>query len=247
MSMPPLELLGMSLGISFEDHFRYSIRDGRMIYGGDWIYDNDGSGFYGEGSGYYGVVPQAGVEGVNQSSSGGGGGGSGGSQSVYYKGLDKPATQWSTQAPNGCYDACVAILKRCGVTSAGPASRMIASDQCGMHLTVNAEMHSATAYIRSEINAGRPVIIGVDDTLRTDVSNGHKGTDHFVVVVGYGIDDQKGQYFQYLEVGTAHYDKAISEENRLFLGAGDLWQRKGAMGGKGRTYTITEVRRNVVR
>ena len=74
--------------------------------------------------------------------------------------------------------------------------------------------------------------------------NSNKATYHFIVIVGKGYDrNARKHYFRYYDVNTLNRSDATNESNKLYI---EKAQRliQGARGNE-RTYTITEVRKNI--
>ena len=67
-------------------------------------------------------------------------------------------------------------------------------------------------------------------------------TDHYVVIVGRGCEDDK-IFYSFYEVGTSWAHKGQHSTNKLFLG--DDFSLKGIPAhNKGKNYTVTQVRKN---
>lgn len=187
------------------------------------------------------IAPPIDPDGFDSSAGGGGGGrGSAIPRNIVYNDVSRPEF-WVHQAPNECYQACLAIMRKYGIAVHDSTKRMLLADQHGKVLEAHAEGKEATAYIRSELAAKRPIIVGVDDTLRTNTKNHHRATEHFIVIVSDGVDDEGRYYFRYFDVGSGDRSRGTSLDNRLYLEAGNLWQAKVSAK---KTYTITEVRKN---
>lgn len=80
---------------------------------------------------------------------------------------------------------------------------------------VNKEQtEKAVGYIKNALEKGVPVVVGVDDE---DGSPGNydKTTDHFLVVVGMG-NDENGNYFRVYENATSDKSEGTAPNNKLY-------------------------------
>jgi hypothetical protein len=107
-------------------------------------------------------------------------------------------------------------------------------------ITATDNLKKAVSYIKEEIKDNhRPVVIGTHFTNRSNQPPGNinKATYHFMVVIGYGADEN-GEYFRFYDPGRylEQKDKATSKENKLYLDNGFI---KGIY--RDQTYTITEI------
>ena len=100
------------------------------------------------------------------------------------------------------------------------------------------EVVTAVSYLKESLQAGIPVLIGVRLKLFDSRPNDYKATDyreatnHFVVAVGMGTDDE-GSYFSYYD-----YMHGFRDDDRLYL-RDDL-----TLTTAGGYRTLTEVRRS---
>lgn len=76
-----------------------------------------------------------------------------------------------------------------------------------------AVLDKAIKYIKSELENGRPVFIGVDDAPNQKINEGT--TDHFLVIVGMG-HDKKGNYFQVYDNASGNVQDGANNSNRLY-------------------------------
>lgn len=117
------------------------------------------------------------------------------------------------------YENCLILAKeqlgKVGYTCSGylPGGQtfLIFTSQNGVNLT---ETKKAISYIISSLNQKIPVLIGVDNRPGAPLINADKPTDHFVVIVGMGIDE-KGKYFQFMDNATNDRSTGASYSNRL--------------------------------
>jgi len=112
-----------------------------------------------------------------------------------------------------------------------------------------AEFNKAVDYIKSSLENGIPVFVGVDD--REGFKNPDKTTDHFIVIVGMGYDEENGNYFTAYDNATGIEEAGTSDQNRLYVDyENKRIQSKGkfpnfyAIHDATRPYTVTQVRQS---
>ncbi len=112
-----------------------------------------------------------------------------------------------------------------------------------------AEFNKAVDYIKSSLGNGIPVFVGVDD--REGAKNPDKTTDHFIVIVGMGYDEENGNYFTAYDNSTGIEEAGTSDQNRLYVDyENKRIQSKGrfpnfyAIHDATRPYTVTQVRQS---
>lgn len=71
------------------------------------------------------------------------------------------------------------------------------------------------SYIISALQRGIPVIVGVDYKPGAPSGNTDLTTDHFIVIVGAGSDNQ-GNYFTFFDNGTNNVAKGANPLNKLY-------------------------------
>ena len=109
----------------------------------------------------------------------------------------------------------------------------------------------AITYTIDALQKGIPVFIAVDNRVGTPSTiNLDNSTDHFVVIVGMGIDPVKGKYFQFVDNSTTIPSYGASYNNRLYYNA-----TTGGISGKtqsayGRSvgfydYKVTQIRKSI--
>lgn len=146
---------------------------------------------------------------------------------------------------SNCLTICNNILqKMLGNHTEGGRYQLYKQEKNG-DLTLVGNAETAFGIMNTQLNAGKPLIIGVD--YRIDSPNSD-GTDHFMIVNGRGYDTIKKQYyFTYIETGRTEKGKheAVSDKNKLYYD-----KNKGTFSGPkywaGKTpipiYTITQIR-----
>lgn len=98
-------------------------------------------------------------------------------------------------------------------------------------------------YLKESIKNKIPVIVGID--LSDNYSNIDGITDHFVIIVGMGID-QIGNYFLFDDNATGNQNIGTSNNNRLYCKCSE-YKLQGKVDdrnnyGRGKTYTVTQIR-----
>ncbi len=158
---------------------------------------------------------------------------------------------------DGCWRTSEKLLLNTGLKKgSGSKTGMIITaleDDAHTKLTLTNSAKAGVEYIDSELNKGNPVIVGLDHTLNytrgggkainADEDLGDPGTtDHYVVIVGRGFEDNK-TYYRFYEVGTSYPEKGQHPDNKLFLG--DDFSLKGSPAySTSKKYTVTQVRKN---
>lgn len=105
---------------------------------------------------------------------------------------------------------------------------------------------NAVEYAKAALQAGVPVMAGVDDD--STVVNADRTTEHFVVLVGMG-EDSTGKYFLFYDNAVSNSDIGTSILNRLYCkpteflieGTGDPGNSYIANTSKGK-YIVTQIR-----
>ena len=127
---------------------------------------------------------------------------------------------WGTNGMKNCLDHCKLILKRYGLTEFGSPSKMyilLMESVDGLTYTCNnpKEMYeSAIACIDKHLEAGRPIIVGVNHTLGNKYNEGT--TDHFVVIYGREFDGDHWNYMYY-EVGKGNVVAGYNDKTNRFV------------------------------
>ncbi|MFL0204922.1 hypothetical protein [Tenacibaculum maritimum] len=157
---------------------------------------------------------------------------------------------------DGCWRTSQKLLMGAGLgKTSGYKTGMIMTaleDDKHTELKLTAKTKEGVEYIDSQLEKGNPVLVGLDHTvnyrhngkiINANPDLGDPGTtDHYVVIVGRGCEDNK-TYYRFYEVGTSwlHYGQHAS--NKLFLG--DDYSLKGSPAhNKSRNYTVAQVRKN---
>ncbi|GAB4189239.1 MAG: hypothetical protein OHK0022_01420 [Roseiflexaceae bacterium] len=139
-----------------------------------------------------------------------------------------------------CYRASLAMLNRAGfqVLDRTRAIQML-QEQHGQN-QVTAQAGVGLAYIDQELEAGRPVIVGVDHTVGTTYNADHT-TDHFVVVIEKNMDSDGRIFYRFFDPYTRHAERGSSPNNKLYLNGNTA---TGMRSDNRREYHLSQVRRN---
>jgi len=143
-------------------------------------------------------------------------------------------------------------LGMAGYTCSGylPGSQTfsIYTEQNGVDLS---RTKQAISYIISALSQKIPVLIGVDNRNGTPSPKNLDGsTDHFVVIVGMGTDEN-GKYFQFVDNATSDRSTGASYSNRLYYNSttGKITGKTAITGYRNlpgmRDYVITQVRKSI--
>ena len=106
------------------------------------------------------------------------------------------------------------------------------------------ETSNAVQYIHNALEQNIPVLAGVDDS-PGNPGNHDKTTDHYIVIVGQG-NDENGNYFNFYDNATSNIEDGTSENNKLYYDS-----KSGKITGKSqnnyarncpRDYTLTHIR-----
>jgi hypothetical protein len=128
-----------------------------------------------------------------------------------------------------------------------------AQTDSSQYLKINQTVAKAgICYIDEQLEAGYPVLVGVDHTFDKKLYNSKikeyydvnddKTTDHWIVIVGRGCEDNKA-YYRFYEVGTESKDNGTSDKNKLYLHT-DFSLRGIPAHNPSRNYVVTQIRKN---
>ena len=143
-----------------------------------------------------------------------------------------------------CWDAAHAMTRQgAGQVSHLVTSRLPTLFQDGARETriLGKQAELGVKYIDMQLEAGKPVMIGVDDG-RTADYNADQTTEHFVVIVGKVVQDGKISY-RFFDPATSWGSKGYSEDNLLEVGE-DNASMSGASYSGSKTYRLSQVRQN---
>ncbi|MBL0695268.1 LysM peptidoglycan-binding domain-containing protein [Comamonas sp. JC664] len=178
---------------------------------------------------------------------------------------DRPAVQtnakWISQYDGtqveragdvACFRAVEAMAAQSGVTVTGPGSRIqvATGDDPNGGVTVDrAAAQRGRDYIDSQLDAGKPVGVGVNHRPGRNSDNVDGITDHFVLITGRGVDEQGRTYYTFHDPATNHRDRGAdtNANNRFYVDqdSGKMY-REGPTSGSvvQRHFEVTMVRPN---
>ena len=158
---------------------------------------------------------------------------------------------WGTNGMKNCLDHCKLILKRHGLTNYGSSSTAIQLlKESGNKLVYAIDnpketYETAIKCINNHLEAGRPIIVGVNHTLGNTYNEGT--TDHFVVI--YGREEiGRDVHYMYYEVGKSRtVDGYNDAKNRFVYKSGhspEFCDEKSELKG-GVRIDVTQIRPNI--
>ncbi|WP_228565413.1 LysM peptidoglycan-binding domain-containing protein [Myxococcus sp. AB036A] len=148
---------------------------------------------------------------------------------------DRPAVQtatpWVSQynaskveraGDKACFRAAVVMAAGAGATVTGPDNRIqvATGDDPNGGVTVNAAAaRRGREYIDGQLDAGKPVVVGVDHRSGRNSDNVDGITDHFVVITGRGTDEQGRTYYTFHDPATNHQQRGAdtNPNNRFYV------------------------------
>jgi hypothetical protein len=151
---------------------------------------------------------------------------------------------YSSSDGQGCFRRSKEMLESAGFEPVGPADtsvvQMTKYNDSG-ELTVQDNAKKGIEIINEHLDAGRPIVVGVD-WKSSHTGNFDETTDHWIIIVGR-IKDGNNTCYQYFDPQTSQADIGTSPNNKLCL------QENGTLTGRyrentiyDRTYTVTMVR-----
>ncbi|WP_084609546.1 LysM peptidoglycan-binding domain-containing protein [Archangium violaceum] len=155
-----------------------------------------------------------------------------------------------TPGNTACFDAAKAMIGTLGVTVQGSDRRIqvgTSEDTRGRLTVDSARAQEGRNYIDSQLDAGRPVMVGVSH--RDDDYNADQLTDHFVVITGRGVDEQGRTYYSFHDPGTRHTQIGAdtNPNNRFYVDDSTGMMYRPAQDGTSidrRAYDVSMVRIN---
>ena len=156
----------------------------------------------------------------------------------------KPATWWRSQNPTGSkkvgWALCCATVKAMVGYNSPERDRIQVVKEHGRALRIQPRAAVGFKKLDEYMALRQPVMTGVNHTF--GLKWNEKTTDHFVAIVGTGVD-AKGKYYRFFDVGAvdANRKNGVSPQNRLHYDASTgSYAGKSAVNGK--TYTISQLR-----
>jgi hypothetical protein len=120
----------------------------------------------------------------------------------------------------GCFRRCTEMAAAVNVRVGGPDVRIqiaVREDIAGRVTVDPARAREGVMYIDAELEAGRPVVVGVS---YTDASyNVDDITDHFVIITSRDTDPQLGVYYGFHDPATSYASKGSDQNpaNRFYF------------------------------
>lgn len=142
-----------------------------------------------------------------------------------------------------CWDAAMAMVKSKGGEVSGDKASFLQSmvQDGGEDHVLGDQAQMGVKYIDKALLSGKPVFIAVDDG-RTASYNYDGTTEHYIVIMGKVIKDNK-IYYRFFDPGSAHgATKGYNENNLLYVG--EDYTLTGSKPGSSRTYTMSHLRQN---
>ncbi|MBE0393917.1 hypothetical protein HNQ02_002810 [Flavobacterium sp. 7E] len=146
-----------------------------------------------------------------------------------------------------CWKACKDVLSNFNVEGGdlenNKALYQIASES-NNNLVIDSEIaKKGIKYLDEQLENDKPILVGVDHTYKYKGGfNNDLTTDHFIVIIGRGCDNNK-PYYLFYDVGTSYINKGSSDENRLYVK--DDYSLHGSTKYTSKhTYTLSQIRKN---
>jgi hypothetical protein len=152
---------------------------------------------------------------------------------------------------NCCYQTTLLMLEKFGVTTNRSQAIDVATliDKTSWRypsdlLSSSANFETAVQYIDKALESGKPILIGTHYNNTYDIAyNTNSATFHYMVIVGRSIRDTK-KYYRFYDPGRTTKAEGDSESNLLEVNA-SMHSISGMY--RGKTYTITEIRKNTTK
>ena len=153
----------------------------------------------------------------------------------------KDFVNWTTK--RDCFANSQEQLSKQGNSSElywGSAFQMYREGKYGKKVTKKSKLAGIDAIHRS-LESGNAIMVGVDyGKTKHDDNNQDKTTDHFIVIVGRGSDDN-GEFFTFYENAVNNKDKGTKiSTNRLYIQSDGTLKGKTSWSNK-LTYIVTQV------
>ena len=143
----------------------------------------------------------------------------------------------------GCLNRCREMLAMSNCELSGSEIVMANYDSNGRATTATDNYESGLAYIDSQLQQKKPVIVAVDYKEKTSLGSGRKDQagDHFVIIVG----GSQTHGYHYYDPATASIERGTSSDNTFRLDGKLLKDENGCTGSSNvKYYTLTSIRMN---
>ena len=157
-------------------------------------------------------------------------------KSIFIKGKNGKPGYWTKfNHWRDCCNTCKRLIKKqLGYT---PDRKVQILLESGTNLVSQSEATAGFAELDKYMALHKPVMVGVHFIFGTTYNNDHT-TEHFVVIVGAGMDKGR-KYYRFFDVGTAHENKGTNPNFRLYYDPTNRsYTGEGILG----TYTIAQLR-----
>ena len=147
---------------------------------------------------------------------------------------------WIQQQPRQCFQACKTIAgyeSNEGQNIPGKNLPTLTTSDNGNTTQVSPNAQEAFDAIDSYINSGQRIIVGIENA--PGYNNNDKITDHYVVIVGSGMQDGQ-KYYRFFDPGRSSEDLGTSKENKLYMQSGG--SLSGYKAGGSTKFTVSQVR-----
>ena len=144
--------------------------------------------------------------------------------------------KWVKQASGQCYKACLAMT---GYSSTLQWT-IVYEDDGDKSLTKTPDYNDGIELLNEQLFNGSPVIVGVNDRFGTTYNEDHT-TDHFITIVGFGIDNSGQRYYRFYDPGSKNQEEGTLPTNCLYYNSSSgLWSGYSPKGSQ--KYELTMVR-----
>ncbi|BDD06437.1 hypothetical protein [Aureibacter tunicatorum] len=138
-----------------------------------------------------------------------------------------------------CWDTAQAMVKQKGGTIFNaPADRLPTMAQYNREknpVTLKKQTELGVKYIDNQLKNGKPIFIGVDKKKIVSKYNSDHTTEHYIVIIGKVIKNNK-VYYRYFDPGNLNVSEGASSNNLLLLG--------DDFSVKSKNYSVAQVRQN---
>lgn len=129
-----------------------------------------------------------------------------------------------------CFLAASAMAKAAGARVLGPADRIqvATGENRDGSIDINAQRaHAGRAYIDQQLEAGRPVVVGVSH--KDAAYNVDRITDHFVVITGRGTDQRGRTFYTFHDPASMSASRGSDSNvnNRFYVDGGGMLFKAG--------------------
>ena len=160
--------------------------------------------------------------------------------------LDKSNFYRNESDKNGCKRACDQILKNAKIDPSLDPNRKDVSTLKEIEdssVQITPDTKRGVEVIDEYLESGNPITVGVH--YKFDDYNEDKTTDHFILIVGRGTDQEGRVYYRFWDVVQNNTATATSPLNRLYLDPETSQLIGRSVQWPSKTYTVSLVRPNI--